>query len=312
MLHVGVQSSDPEEAWLLTKAASGGSQCIDLIPSCGGHIAHRLWTVGPDYRPLAVLQFCPRHTHLQLLRDYVWQLPGAQRFVEESRLSHLADTMLPHYDHTLLVAFIERWKPDTNIFHMPFGKMTITLHDIFHILRIPIKENPFIWKSGPDAYHEKTSKILDVSKTVVMDEFYYAGDGKVPTATFEAQIYLFCLLGYTLFSDTSGSRTKVGIIGGLTDVRLVAEKAWGAAALAHMYRELGKAFRPKGKNFSGCMTLLQSWIYEYFPSLRRADSPKSQDGGAPLAVRWDGVRLCGQSREEGSRGCTCCVLSWIA
>ncbi|CAN0925656.1 hypothetical protein LINGRAHAP2_LOCUS34882 [Linum grandiflorum] len=50
-----------------------------------------------------------------------------------------------------------------------------------------------------------------------------------------------------------------------------------------MYRELGKASRANSKKFSGCMTLLQSWIYEYLPSLRGADSPASRAVGAPLA-----------------------------
>ncbi|CAN0904216.1 hypothetical protein LINGRAHAP2_LOCUS22964 [Linum grandiflorum] len=59
------------------------------------------------------------------------------------------------------------------------------------------------------------------------------------------------MLGSTLFTDTSGFRAKVGIIWGLTDVRLVAEKASVAAALAHMYRELGKGSRAKRKNYSG-------------------------------------------------------------
>ncbi|CAN0875144.1 Protein MAIN-LIKE 1 [Linum grandiflorum] len=184
--------------------------------------------------------------------------------------------------------------------------MTITLHDVFHILRIPIEGTPCIWKEGSDAYHVKTSKILDVTTEVVKNQFHYGGgyhvvkllkhigDGKVPTAASEAQIYLFCLLGYTLFTDTSGSRAKVGIIGGLTDVRSVDKKAWGAAALAHMYRELGKASRANSKKFSGCMTLLQSWIYEYFPSLRGVDSPTSRDVGAPLAGRWSGE--AGQQR----------------
>ncbi|CAN1221130.1 Protein MAIN-LIKE 1 [Linum grandiflorum] len=120
--------------------------------------------------------------------------------------------MSPHYDIALLAAFVERWQPDTNTFHMPFGEMTITLHDVFHILRIPIEGTPCIWKSGPDAYHEKTSKILDVTTEVVKNQFHYGGDGKVSTAASEVQIYLFFLLGSTLFTDTSGSRAKVGII----------------------------------------------------------------------------------------------------
>ncbi|CAN0846935.1 Protein MAINTENANCE OF MERISTEMS [Linum grandiflorum] len=32
--------------------------------------------------------------------------------------------------------FIERWQPDTNSFHLPFGEMTITLHDVRYILHV--------------------------------------------------------------------------------------------------------------------------------------------------------------------------------
>ncbi|CAN1222269.1 Serine/threonine-protein phosphatase 7 long form homolog [Linum grandiflorum] len=121
--------------------------------------------------------------------------------------------MSSNYDHALLTTFIERWQPGTNIFHMPLGEMTIMLHDVFHILEIPIEGNSCIWKSAPDAYHTKTSKILDVSELVVKAGFYY-GDGKVPTTASESQIYLFCLLGSTLFTDSFVFRDKVGIIGG--------------------------------------------------------------------------------------------------
>ncbi|CAN1222270.1 Serine/threonine-protein phosphatase 7 long form homolog [Linum grandiflorum] len=134
--------------------------------------------------------------------------------------------MSSNYDHALLTTFIERWQPGTNIFHMPLGEMTIMLHDVFHILEIPIEGNSCIWKSAPDAYHTKTSKILDVSELVVKAGFYYGGgyhvvkllkhigDGKVPTTASESQIYLFCLLGSTLFTDSFVFRDKVGIIGG--------------------------------------------------------------------------------------------------
>ncbi|CAN0925827.1 hypothetical protein LINGRAHAP2_LOCUS34975 [Linum grandiflorum] len=35
-------------------------------------------------------------------------------------------------------AFIERWQPDTNTFHMPFGEMIVTLHDVWYILLVLI------------------------------------------------------------------------------------------------------------------------------------------------------------------------------
>ena len=53
--------------------------------------------------------------------------------------------------------------------------------------------------------------------------------------------------------------------------------AWGALTLAHMYRQLGMATRTGCKTIAGCLTLLQTWIYEYFPAFRphprQADMP---------------------------------------
>ncbi|XP_057530033.1 uncharacterized protein LOC130808597 [Amaranthus tricolor] len=55
------------------------------------------------------------------------------------------------------------------------------------------------------------------------------------------------------------------------------EIAWGAVMLAYMYRQLGMASRVGYNTIAGCLTLLQTWIYEYFsafrPHPRQADVP---------------------------------------
>ena len=53
--------------------------------------------------------------------------------------------------------------------------------------------------------------------------------------------------------------------------------AWGAVTLAYLYRQQGMASRAGCKTIVGCLTLLQTWLYEYFlafrPHPRQADLP---------------------------------------
>ncbi|PNX64318.1 putative IMP dehydrogenase/GMP reductase, partial [Trifolium pratense] len=42
-------------------------------------------------------------------------------------------------DPALLSTFVERWHGETSSFHMPSGKMTVTLDDVRYLLHLPIK-----------------------------------------------------------------------------------------------------------------------------------------------------------------------------
>ncbi|RYR59596.1 hypothetical protein Ahy_A05g025498 [Arachis hypogaea] len=41
-------------------------------------------------------------------------------------------------DEALVSAFVERWRPETHMFHMPFGECTITLQDVAYQLGLPV------------------------------------------------------------------------------------------------------------------------------------------------------------------------------
>ncbi|PKA65580.1 Serine/threonine-protein phosphatase 7 long form like [Apostasia shenzhenica] len=58
-----------------------------------------------------------------------------------SNIRHLDNITL---DHNLLIVLVDRWSPETNIFHLPVGEMTITLQDIAVILGVQIDGYPLI------------------------------------------------------------------------------------------------------------------------------------------------------------------------
>ena len=58
--------------------------------------------------------------------------------VAASRLIPLIACSLDMSDQGLMYAFVERWHKETNSFHLPVGKVTITLDDVASLLHLPI------------------------------------------------------------------------------------------------------------------------------------------------------------------------------
>ena len=77
--------------------------------------------------------------------------------------------------------------------------------------------------------------------------------------------YLLYLVGSTIFSTTTGNKVPVMYLPLFEDFDKSGKYAWGAAALAFLYRALGKASLRSQSTISGCLTLLQvSQISLYF------------------------------------------------
>ncbi|CAN0857654.1 Protein MAIN-LIKE 2 [Linum grandiflorum] len=175
--------------------------------------------------------------------------------------------------------------------------MTITLHDVRYILQVPIRGKCL--RDGDQAgLRAEMASLLGLSEidldTIKSNAICVPAMLKrVQTAQSpedEAKIYLMCLLGTNLLLDKSSDRVRLPLLQYLKEVKSIKKYAWGAAALAWMYRELGLASRAESKSIGGCLTLLQSWIYEYFECFRPSiGHPDPRDDGSPLAGRWDGA-----------------------
>ncbi|KAL8504228.1 hypothetical protein ACS0TY_022820 [Phlomoides rotata] len=71
----------------------------------------------------------------------------------------------------------------------------------------------------------------------------------------------------------------------LDDVEDVGRYAWGTAAIAYLYRQLGLASRYGVKQVAGFIPPLDAWIYEHFPFTQPAHN-KRFNPQFPLARKW--------------------------
>ncbi|KAF9594617.1 hypothetical protein IFM89_034239 [Coptis chinensis] len=67
-----------------------------------------------------------------------------------------------------------------------------------------------------------------------------------------------------IWDGKSGVGVHVAYLQVLLELDNVSKYAWGAAALTYLYRELAKASQRNGRQVTGCMTLLEAWVYEHF------------------------------------------------
>ncbi|XP_074296619.1 uncharacterized protein LOC141626975 [Silene latifolia] len=157
-----VRARGKDTSWILTGPAPGGPLVPDVIPSFAGHVAHVLWS-----QPEADRNLLTKYTRERSLAELrKWNLSEAvRRIVEDSELGHLPGIMHKQLNMPLICAFIERWQPDTNTFHMPWGEMTILLHDVAEILGIQIDGDPC---SIPEA--DMAHPVLGVSELLGMTE----------------------------------------------------------------------------------------------------------------------------------------------
>ena len=196
--------------------------------------------------------------------------------VLQSGLGCLIECSYRTCNNTIISAFCERWQPETNTFHMPFGEMSITLDDVATLLGIPVVGHmvPCTELSMKRA-KKILRRLLGVSR-VDADTALSTGRGpniqlqwlrsKFADVTdsrsdrrivYATRAYLLHLLGCTLFVDKSGSHVPVALLASLDDLGAISGYAWGASALAYMYRQLGLASRAGVSGIAGYMTLIQ-------------------------------------------------------
>ena len=64
------------------------------------------------------------------------------QYIDAAGLTGLFKVLDMEVDHALISTLVERWRPETHMFHLPHGEMGITLQDIEAMLGIPVDGLP--------------------------------------------------------------------------------------------------------------------------------------------------------------------------
>ena len=179
---------------------------------------------------------------------------------------HLGHIMI---DWPLITCFIERWRPETHTFHVPFREMTITLQDVAIILGLRI-DGPAVTGTCVLDVAELCSELLRVtlpddalrgsaiSIRWLSQQLSTPGpDADEVNLEQSARGFILALMGSFLFTDKKRVHVHLCFLLLLRDLTQTSTYSWGCAVLAHTYRELCRASLDRRCSIRGCITLIQ-------------------------------------------------------
>ncbi|KAL4342804.1 hypothetical protein AHAS_Ahas11G0015000 [Arachis hypogaea] len=239
------------------------------------------------------------HEHTSKLDQ--WTLTPKQiELVERAGFGYLRSIPAISLDNPLISALVERWRRETNTFHLNVGEMTVTLKDVALLLGLAIDGDAVIGltytacNSVCEKYLGKVPESGYTSGGMVklswLKEFFSRCSEDAPIEVIEqhTRAYLLYLVGSTIFSTTTGNKVPVMYLPLFENFDRCGQYAWGAAALGFLYRALGNASLKTQSTISGCLTLLQCWSYFHLNIGRPKLNLDMMHDRFPFVLRWKG------------------------
>ncbi|XVF81492.1 hypothetical protein PTKIN_Ptkin15bG0159500 [Pterospermum kingtungense] len=239
------------------------------------------------------------HEHTSKLGE--WRLiPKQIELVEKAGFGYLRKIPAISLDNPLISALVERWRRETNTFHFTVGEMTVTLQDVAFLLGLAIDGKPVIGIT-----HTTCGSVCEKYLGKAPDSTYASGgmvklswlkeffshcpeDASMEEIEHHTRAYLLYLVGSTIFSTTTGNKVPVMYLPLFENFDDAGRYAWGAAALAFLYRALGNASVKSQSTICGCLTLLQCWSYYHLNIGRPKLNRDPIHDHFPFVLRWKG------------------------
>ncbi|KAH9325495.1 hypothetical protein KI387_005673, partial [Taxus chinensis] len=117
-----------------------------------------------------------------------------------------------------MVALIERWDPAANVFHLPTGEMTVTLEDVYRILRLPI-EGEAVFQVDSETAMDSILQVFGDAAALLTYHSASIGYGDMYRAhRHETRLAVLMMIGVTCFAlpGFRGRPLPTGIDGGAT------------------------------------------------------------------------------------------------
>ncbi|MCL7032290.1 hypothetical protein MKW94_007827 [Papaver nudicaule] len=140
--------------------AAGQPKNPSLLIGYKYHIARNIWETKTPKKYARNLRLI-HHPRLLAMWKLEKEDEHVQEYVRNSVFQQLILFTHKKVDKVLVNAFQERFYPETNTFHLPFGEMTITINDVYQILGLPVEgkavgrdldEKSFTWDKVSAVY----------------------------------------------------------------------------------------------------------------------------------------------------------------
>ncbi|KAL4354243.1 hypothetical protein GQ457_06G012080 [Hibiscus cannabinus] len=198
---------------------------------------------------------------------------------------------------SLISALVERWRPETHTFHLPYGEAIITLEDVAYQLGLPVEGHAITGKAEDNWFLLGRELLgvdpvdLDGGRVLItgLDEHFsdLPNNASMQLKEQFARAHILRVIGGILMPDKSRNKFHLMWLRHLWVLSDAGKFSWGSAVLAFLFRELCKATDPSKHVIGGCLLLLQSWAWFRMPFIRPTlHQPTSYI--FPLILRWTG------------------------
>nr|KYP39207.1 Serine/threonine protein phosphatase 7 long form isogeny [Cajanus cajan] len=177
-------------------------------------------------------------------------------------------------ENHLISALVERWRPETHTFHMPFGECTITLEDVAMLLGLKISRAPITRYATMDwgALVERLLGMTTPESMLVGGRLRMSWIDRHFSNVSEhihsqeqleryTRAFILRIIGGYLLTDHSSSFVSLRYLSFLEDLDACGQMSLGSCMLVNMYRELCVCTNYDHKEIGGSGILVQLWAW---------------------------------------------------